>query len=188
MTEKREKEFQELEQKALRMLENPRFLPEDETTRNFVPTLHLWIAPTFTPDRHWYFYEPQRQLNPQPKPFVRQMIWQRQSDFQRLNNPLTGLQRGFHTEPTFEIKKFEIEKEMFENLHRQLSEISFPAFAKDEILGLDGERFGIETLGFYHQARVSWWSVYPKEWQNIVEWFEKTKGFLENEFSNQDFK
>lgn len=185
MSEKREKEFQELEQKALRMLENPQLLPNDETTKHFTATLHLWSAPTFTPDRHWFFYKPQTQLNPQPKPFVRQMIWQKDIDFQRLNDSLIGLREGFYTEPTFEMKKVEIENELFENLHKQLSEISFPAFAEDENLGRDGKKFGIETLGFYHRARVSWWSVYPKEWQNIVEWFEKTKNYLEKEFSKQ---
>jgi hypothetical protein len=182
MQENRGKEWQELETKAIQMLENPRFLPKDETSKNFLPTLHLWISPTFTPEKHWVFYKPQRQLNPQPQPFVRQMIWQKQSDFQRLNNPLIGLQEGFHTEPTFETKTVEIEKQMLENLHQQLSEIRFPAFAKDEILGLDGERFGVEILGFYHQARVSWWSVYPKEWQKLVDWFEKNQRFLEEKF------
>ena len=185
MLENREKEFQELEQKVLRMLENPALLPKDQTTKHFAPTLHLWIAPTFSPDKHWFFYEPHRQLNPPPKPFVRQMIWQKEIDFQRLNDPLTGLREGFHTEPTFEIKKVEIEKEILENLHEQLSEISFPVFVKDEMLGLDGEKRGVETLGFYHQARVSWWSVYPKQWQNIARWFEKTAKYLETEFSKQ---
>jgi hypothetical protein len=182
MIEKREKEWQELERKALQMLENPQFLPKDETTRHFAPTLHLWISPTFTPDKHWIFYKPRPQINPPPNPFVRQMIWQRQSDFQRLNDPLVGLREGFHIEPTFETKTVEIEREMPKNLHRQLSEISFPAFANEEILGLDGEKFGIEIIGFYHQARVSWWSVYPKEWQKLVDWFEKTQEFLEKSF------
>jgi len=182
MIEKREKEWQELEAKAMRMLENPRLLPKDETTKNFAPTLHLWITPTFTPDKHWVFYKPRPQINPPPKPFVRQLIWQKQSDFKRLNDPLTGLQEGFHAEPTFETRTVEIEKEMLEILYQQLSEIRFPAFVRDEILGLDGERFGVEILGFYHQARVSWWSVYPKEWQEIVVWFEKTQKLLEENF------
>lgn len=185
MAENRQKEVRELEQKALRMLENPQLLPNDETTKNFVPTLHLWIAPSFKPDKHWIFYKPHRRLNPPPKPFVRQIIWQKDFDFRRLYDPLTGLKEGFHTEPTFEIKKIEIEKVFFENLNKQLSEISFPAFVEDEMLGLDGEKSGIETLGFYHPARVSWWSVYPKEWQNLVGWFEKTRNYLEAEFSKQ---
>ncbi len=183
MIEKREKEWQELETKARQMLADPRLLPKDETTKHFAPVLHLWISPTFTPEKHWVFYKPQPQINPLPKPFVRQMVWQRQTDFKRLNDPLTGLKEGFHAEPTFETKTVGIEPEIFNNLHDRLSEIRFPAFAKDEILGLDGERFGIETLGFYHQTKVSWWSAYPKEWQELVSWFEKTEAFLKAEFS-----
>ena len=182
MIEKREKEWQELEAKARQRLENPRLLPKDETTKNFTPVLHLWIAPTFTPEKHWVFYKPRPQLNPLPKPFIRQIIWQKQLDSKRLSNPLTGLQEGFHTEPTFETKTVEIEKEMLETLHRQLSEIRFPAFVRDDVLGLDGERFGVEIIGFYHQARVSWWSVYPGEWQNLAAWFEKIHEFLEESF------
>lgn len=182
MIEDREKEWKNLQAKALQVLENPRILPNDLQVKQFDQTLHLWISPTFTPEKHWIFYTPQPQINPQPKPFVRQMIWQKQSDFQRLNNPLIGFQEGFHAEPTFEIKTVEIEKEFLENLHQQLSEIRFPAFATDEILGLDGENFGVEILGFYHQARVSWWSVYPKEWQKLVDWFEKIHIFLEEKF------
>ena len=182
MIEKREKEWQELEAKARQMLGNLHLLPKDETTKNFAPTLHLWITPTFTPEKHWVFYKPRPQINPQPNPFVRQLIWQKQSDYKRLNNPLTGLQEGFHADPTFETKTVEIEKEMLDALHQQLSEIRFPAFARDKILGLDGERCGIEILGFYHQARVSWWSVYPDDWQELVRWFEKIQTFLEEKF------
>lgn len=185
MIENREKEWQELEAKALQMLGNPKLLPKDETIKNFAPTLHLWISPTFTAEKHWVFYKPRSQINPQPKPFVRQMIWQKQSDFQRLNNPLIGLHKGFQAEPTFETKIVEIEKEMLNASHQQLSEINFPAFTKDEILGLDGERFGVEILGFYHQAKVSWWSVYPKEWQKLIDWFEKIQAFLEEIFSDR---
>src|ERR1043165_6290740 len=111
MIEDREKEWQKLSEKAVQMLENPRSLPKDEVNKNFLPTLHLWLSPTFAPEKHWIFYQPRWQLNPQPKPFVRQMIWQQQSDFQRLNNPLIGLQEGFHADPTFETKTVEVEKE-----------------------------------------------------------------------------
>ena len=185
MLEKREKEWFELEAKAKQMLENVRLLPQAETTKNFVPTLHLWISPTFTPEKHWIFYKPRPQINPQPQPLVRQLIWQKQRDFNRLNDPLTGLREGFHAEPTFETKTVEIEKETLETWHQQLSEIRFPAFARDEVFGLDGETFGVEIIGFYHQARVAWWSVYPQEWQKLVDWFEKIQDFLEEKFNDR---
>ena len=79
MIEKREKEWQEIEQKALQMLKSPRLLPKDEVTKNFNPILHLWIDPSFKPQKHWFFYKPNIQLNPQPKPFVRELFWDRQN-------------------------------------------------------------------------------------------------------------
>lgn len=184
MLEKREKEWQELEAKVKQILENPRFLPKDETTKQFIPTLHLWIAPAFSSDKHWFFYEPRVQLNPQPKPRVRQLCWKKQDDFKRLNNPLIGLKEGFHSEPSFDIKTVEIDKEIFKKFHNQLSNIRLPAFVKDDFLGLDGEHFGVETLGSYHNAKISWWSSYPEEWQELVEWYAKVREFLEGKFND----
>jgi hypothetical protein len=185
MIEKRDKERAELEQKALQILENPGLLPKDETTGQFIPTLHLWISPSFTPEIHWVFYKPRLNLNPQPKPRIRQLIWKRQDDLRRLFDPLVGLKEGFHTEPTFEIKTVEIAPEKFKEIHDELARIHFPAFVKDEILGLDGVHFGVQTLGFYHSARVSWWSSYPKEWQELVVWYEEMREFLEGNFNDR---
>jgi hypothetical protein len=185
MIENREKEWQELHTKATQMLENPRLLPKDETNKLFIPILHLWISPTFTNEKHWVFYKPQTQINPPPKPFVQQLIWRKDADFQRLNNPLIGLQEGFHIEPTFEIKTVEIENEIYQKFYESLAKIELPAFIKEEVFGLDGENFGIETLGFYHNAKITWWSAFPKEWQNLVEWFEKIRKFLEENFNDR---
>lgn len=184
MTVNREKEWQNLQIKAQQMLDNPRFLPKDETTRKFIPTLHLWLNPTFTPEKHWIFYKPQPQINPQPKPIVQQIIWEKVKDYQRLNNPLIGLKEGFHTEPTFNIKTITVEKEMFDKFHSDLAKIEIPPFVKYEILGLDGEHFGVETLGLYHNAKITWWSSYPKEWQELVNWYEKVRKFLEEKFND----
>jgi len=185
MIEDREKEWQNLQAKALQMLENPRLLPKDLQIKNFNQTLHLWISPTFTPEKHWIFYTPQPQINPQPKPIVQQIIWQRETDFRRLNDPLIGLQEGFYTEPTFEIKTIEIEKEIFDKIHENLTKIKVLPFVKDEILGLDGEHFGVETLGSYHNAKITWWSSYPQEWKELIEWYEKVRKFLEKEVNDR---
>lgn len=185
MVEKREKEWRELEAKVRYILNNPRFLPKDETTKQFIPTLRLWIAPSFSSDKHWIFYNPRLQINPQPKPRIRQLIWQKQDDYKRLFDPLAGLKEGFHTEPTFEIKTVEIEKESFDKFNKDLAKIQFPPFIKDEILGLDGERFGVETLGSYHSAKIFWWSSYPEEWKELVNWYEKVKKFLETKFNDR---
>jgi hypothetical protein len=181
MTENREKEWKNLQATAQQMLDNPKYLPKDLQLRQFNQTLHLWISPTFTPEKHWVFNYPQPQLNPQPKPIVQQIIWQRENDFQRLKN----WQEDFQIEPTFEIKTIEIEKELFEKLHSDLAKIKFPPFIKDEILGLDGEQFGVETLGSYHSAKIFWWNSYPEEWEELVGWYNKIKKFLEAKFNDR---
>lgn len=183
MTENREKEWLNLLSKATQMLENPRLLPTDRKNKQFNPTLHLWISPSFTPAKHWIFYKPQLQINPQPKPVVREIVWERIKDYERLHNPLVGLKEGFHTEPTFNIKTIEVEKEFFDKLHNDLAKIQITPFIKNEILGLDGEHFGVETLGSYHSAKITWWSSFPEEWRELVDWYEKVRKFLEENFS-----
>ena len=181
MTENREKEWQNLLTKATQMLENPRLLPKDETTKHFNPTLHLWISPTFTPDKHWIFYTPQHQLNPQPKPIVRQIIWRKEKDFQRLNS----LQEGFHLEPTFEIKSVEIDRDFYQKLRSELSRIQIPPFIQEEMDGRDGEVFGVETLDLFYSGRITWWNSYPTEWKELVVWYEKVRKFLEEKFNER---
>ena len=184
MIENREKEWQQLESTARQMLDNPRLLPIDSITKNFTPTLHLWISPTFTPEKHWVFYQPQPHINPQPTPIVQQIIWQKDADFQRLNNPLIGLQNGFHSEPTLEIKTIEIENEKFQKLLTQLSKVYLPPFIQPEMNGRDGEVCGVETLDYFYSGRITWWSEHPKVWQDLANWFEKVRKFLEEHFND----
>jgi hypothetical protein len=184
MTKNREKEWQNLLTKATQMLENPHLLPTDRKNKQFNPTLHIWISPTFTPDKHWVFYTPQHQLNPQPKPIVRQIVWRKELDYPRLMNPETDLQDEVQLEPTFEIKTIEIEKEDFDKIRCELEKIAVSPFISDEILGLDGEHFGVETLGFYHNAKITWWSSFPEEWKELVDWFKRVNGFLDKHFSD----
>lgn len=94
------------------------------------------------------------------------------------------MKKGVHTEPEIEIRSIEIEKEIFDKFFSELKQIEFPAFANyRKSIGIDGIRCGIETFDTTHSTNISWWSVYPKEWQNLVEWFEKTTGFLQAKFS-----
>ena len=82
-----------------------------------------------------------------------------------------------------EMNEIVSEVEKLKKINDKLTEISLPPFIKDEILGLDGEHFGVETLGNYHNARITWWSSFPKEWEELINWFEKIRRFLEEKFS-----
>jgi hypothetical protein len=184
MIEKREDEWQELETKAERMLENPWLLPRDAILKFYKPILRLWEYPSFSPYKVWVFCKPDfRTINPQTL-IIRKVIWDRNADFDRLEKPLEGLKKGFDTIPRFEIKSVEISKGIFDEIFSELKQIQFPAFANyGKTIGIDGVRYGIETFDFTHRTNISWWSHYPEEWQNLVEWFEKTTDFLQAKFS-----
>ena len=123
MIEKREDEWQELETKAERMLENPWLLPRDAILKFYRPILRLWIYPSFSPYKVWIFCKPDfRKINPMTF-IIREVTWDRNADAQRLNNPLEGLKKGFHTEPEIELKSIEIEKEMFDKIFSELKQI-----------------------------------------------------------------
>lgn len=162
------------------MLDNPRLMLKDLQIRQFNQTLHLWISPVFTPEKHWVFNEPQRQINPQPKPIVQQIVWQREADFRRLKN----LPEGFQLEPTFEIKTIEIEWEFYWRIRVELAKIQLPPFLEVEMDGRDGEIFGVETLDLFYSGRITWWSSYPQEWKELVDWYERIRKFLQEKFSN----
>jgi hypothetical protein len=185
MTENREKEWLNLLSKATQMLDNPRLMPKDLQIQQFNQTLHLWISPTFTPDKHWIFYKPQSQINPQPKIIVQQIIWEKREDFQRLINSAFDLQDEFQLEPTFEINTIEIEQESFVKLYNELSKIQLPPFINVETNGRDGEFFGIETLDLFYSGRITWWSSYPDEWEELVDWYAKIRKFLEEKFNDR---
>lgn len=164
MIEKRDKEWQELESKAENLLQNSGLLPKDAILKFYNPILRLWIYPSFSPYKVWIFYEPDfRTIQPENL-IVRQIIWERDADGQRLNNPLEGLEKGFHTEPKLEIESTEIKKEIFTKIFSELQQIHFPAFANyRKSVGIDGIRYGIETFDFTHKTNISWWSIYPEE-------------------------
>lgn len=182
MIENRENKWRNLQATAQQMLDNPRLLPKDLQIRQFNQTLHLWISPTFTSEKHWVFSVPQPQINPQPKPIVQQIIWEREMDFQRLMNLETDLADDFQLSPTFEIKTVEIEWEFYRKLRAELSKIQLPPFLEVEMSGRDGEVFGVETLDLFYSGRITWWSDYPEEWEEMVDWYEKVRQFLEGNF------
>jgi hypothetical protein len=186
MVENRQEEWQMLESKAMQMLEKPRLLPKDAILKFYEPILRLWIYPSFSPYKVWIFYEPNFRTIALSNLIIREITWDRGKDYERLTNPLTGLKKGFDTEPRFEFKSFEIEKETFDRFFSELKQIEFSAFANYKMIGIDGVTSGIETIGFICNTRISWWSNYPKEWKNLVGWFENTTDFLQGEFSKVD--
>jgi hypothetical protein len=94
MIEKREKEWHELEAKAEKLLNNPFLLPKEAILKFYKPILRLWIYPSFESYIVWIFNEPDFRMIQPKNLIIRQIIWDRNADAQRLNNPLEGLKKG----------------------------------------------------------------------------------------------
>ncbi len=184
MIEKRQKEIKELEENAMQILDNPELLPKDSAFNFWNPILRLWVYPSFETYKVWVFYEANYQTIKLTDISIREITWDRLADLERLMNPLEGLKKGFDTKPQIESKSVKIEAESFKDIFNSLQNIDFPAFANyKRNIGVDGVYYGIETIDFTHNTTVSWWSVYPKEWEKLIEWFEKVTNFLEETFA-----
>ncbi|HEY8563547.1 MAG TPA: hypothetical protein VIL74_24425 [Pyrinomonadaceae bacterium] len=187
MIAKREKEWQELESKARKSLSNLDLLPKGVILKFYAPVLRLWTYPSFEPYKVWIFSEARFQTIRVRNLKIIRAVWDQNEDYRRLCFPLEGLKKGFHTDPSIVVQSIERTPEVFDRIFAELKRIQFPAFANyEKSIGIDGVRYGIETFDFTHQTNISWWSVYPEEWQDLVDWFEKTVDFLETEFSKTD--
>ena len=168
----------------MQMLDNPEFLPKDSAFNFWNPILRLWVYPSFEPYKVWIFYEANYRTIKLTDIFIRQVVWDRESDYERLLNPLEGLKRGFNTQPKIESKSLKVKAKVFEELFTSLQKIDFPAFANyNNSFGIDGVRCGIEAIESTHKTSIAWWSSYPDEWKDIIEWFENTKNFLKRTFA-----
>lgn len=187
MIEKREKEWHDLAARAEKMLNNPKLLRTEAILKFYQPILRLWIYPSFEPYEVWTFCEPNFATIRPTNLKVINAVWDQNEDYRRLSDPLKGLKEGFHVEPQIDVRSIEITKKTFDEIFFELQKIQFPAFANyRKSVGIDGIRYGVETFDFTHRTKISWWSVYPEEWQSLIDWFEKTTKFLESEFSKTD--
>ena len=183
--ENRRDEFDELRSRAIQRLENPSLLPNSDNLKHFRPVLRLWNYPAFGNDTAWVFYKPLPQVNSQAPALIKKAVWNKKADQERFLQPMTGLKEGFHLTPTFDTASAEIDRPILSGLCESLSKIVIPPFVEDERIGVDGEHFGIETLGAFHSAKISWWSTFPEEWKEINQWFEITVKFAEEQFRSR---
>ena len=69
-------------------------LAKEAILKFYKPILRLWIYPSFESYIVWIFNEPDFRMIQPKNLIIRQIIWDRNADAQRLNNPLEGLKKG----------------------------------------------------------------------------------------------
>jgi hypothetical protein len=173
--EQRESEFRKLETLATRYLRFPHSIPKADDIRRWRFCLRLWHSPSFAESRAWGLYQQQDRGSLQIRSMVRQVTWDRPSDADRLFMPLIGLEEGFHSCPTIEVRDRPISTTELESRLNELTGIAFPAFATRGI-GIDGETFGIEYPDY--GASVQWWCEGPESWSDLASWASEVRDWL----------
>lgn len=169
--EQRQKEWREHETQATYLLEHPHLLPEQKGLGKFQLALRLWHYPAFEPYTVWLVYRGENCL-------LREVIWDRQTDANRILDPLEGLKYGFQTIPSFRIRSVELVGEEIDRRLSDLKRISLPVFIQSNTIGLDGETFGITIGNGFLNAQVSWWCKGPQEWHEATAWFQQTTEYF----------
>ena len=159
------------------LLENPDRLPEQKGLSRFHVELRLWHYPSFEPYVAWLLYRHRTEKSC----LLREVVWDKPDEANRMLNPLEGIKRGFIIKPRFRIRDVEIDKEEIDHRLGELQRIEMPVFIENSAFGLDGESSGIARGNGFLDTRISWWCEGPPEWKTVTSWFYHTKTYLETQ-------
>lgn len=185
MSERRDQEFYELQHLAFGYLTRPETAPEAASLQRWQLRVRLWHYPSFSENRSWVVFQRHDRGTRQFLTMVRQVTWDRMADAGRMLDPLVGLAKGFHTEPTLEVRDWVIDSALFESRMDALAVISFPAFAKHGI-GIDGETFGIAFPDYLRRASIEWWCKGPEAWREVTAWAADMRDWLTHLISTSE--
>lgn len=162
-----QKEFQELEERALIFLRQPPSEQKDEIV------VVLWHFPAFGDFRSWSL------IKKSNAGLLREATWRRLADVNRFHDPLQGLAKGLSTQPTIEIKDERLGSDLLKVVNDGLDELAKQIFVmpKSNAIGLDGEIFGVHCERLNPET-AEWWCNGPSEWKRLIEWATETRGLL----------
>jgi len=182
--EQREKDFKELESRAVYCLSHPEEL--EPIDRQLRAIYRLWHYPSLGDYKSWLVFLPLRDSESTELTIARKVTWKREIDSRRFINPSIGLQMGFHTKPSLEILDVFINlKDLNEQLEK-LDNIQISVSPISKIIGLNGEMYGFQDLNPLQEISLEWWSNGPREWAGLISWAAEMRDFLEIQFQDHD--
>lgn len=125
--------------------------------------LQVHVMPSFTPIMSWTLFK-----HSDDQFLVRRVRWDFAIDYHApIAEPTTYGADAW-------VSASEIQKRI-----RELESISFPAFAAEECLGLDGTTFGIRRGRNTNRSEFSWWSRPPAGCEPIADWHDDFRSFID---------
>jgi len=175
--ERREREWADLQNRALHLLENTDQLAPRDPVRALHPLLRLWVYPSYEAYLSWTVF---RSLpNAEPETIIARIAaWDRPYDARRMREPIETPQIN---DPTFVVRDHILPPEAATALNLERKFAVTLATARDSV-GLDGTSSGLQTYGFMGGVRLSWWQNGPPEWREIITWTAEIRQYLTDLF------
>ena len=178
MTPDSETAWAELEARALRLLEHAKEVEPRAPVRRYGSVLRLWHYPAHGSQTAWTILRPGRKAPAGGGPRVREVIWDRTPDQQRLFGPDVLRSRGLESTPTLRLREADVPEAELQALLATGADIAVPLVLFSHKVGLDGEYFGLETYEGSPSVRVQWWGAGPIEWRHFTNWCGQVRCFL----------
>lgn len=121
--------------------------------RDYRMVLRVWQSPSFRPYASWVLL----QNDSNGKMRVQRADWWR------------GLRTESFDWPAEEPPSRAIPREEVEPLLLALNEAHLPLTGIEWVMGLDGCKYGIETLMSFSTISIEWWERGPKEWRDFID-------------------
>jgi hypothetical protein len=142
--------------------------------------MRLWHYPSFDVYRSWTIFHRRGDL------MAREVTWDRPHDVERLSlDPLEGLKTLFSTKPSVSHRDARIDPVSFEEHMKALFGFRLPVHGLEEVVGVDGESFGLELSRFLAGVRLRWWCDGPKEWRELTGWHCGLRSFLREQLGEE---
>lgn len=158
-----------LEALAQRLLEHPKDIEPREPIRRFGSLLRLWHFPSHGPQTTWTILTPGKKAAPGSSPMVREVVWDRPVDETRVDAD----------QPTIRVRDADLPAAEVQHWIEEGKKLAVPLLVFGQVVGLDGDYFGLETYETSPFARVQWWNDGPPEWRHLIDWVRGLRRYLQ---------
>jgi hypothetical protein len=155
-----QKEWQTLEEDALRSLRAPA-----DPGSGYVPEAFALIAPSFDDCRAYTISRSRRDTGAPARGYLK--IWRRATDLGKLETPLARLRHPGSLLPTIELSRVEIPLMSAKALIERIANAHVPPFVQREMFGTDGTSYELRFGQSFLTSEFRWWESPPDGWQPL---------------------
>ena len=175
MREQPQSEFAELQTKALHALEH---VDAPVSFRRSYVALQLWEYPAFAKYISWTIF-----TDKDGNMVLKQMIWDRPDDTERFMDPIVGLKKGWHIEPTLTNSETSLDQSEIVRRITIANTIAIPLVGIKSTVRLDAVTYGLQIPASYNSFRLQWWCNGPEEWRELTTWAADMRTYLLEAFN-----